>query len=260
MQRNRLHLFVVAGLLGASSFIACGGPSEPAVSPNGAPSASASAESSASAAPAASASVAASAAPSADPTPAVASASAAPAPSAAAAPAAPGDIVGTITLPGGKPGKGAVIYLEDGPKEEGKGLTAWVDNKQMAFFPFIAVMAVGGKATFHNSEAFPHNIFANDPEKFDLGNLAPNSTKTRVFNKAGAYTLLCNLHPSMIGYLFVSPSTVYATADQSGKFRIKAAPGGSWHINAWAPRMKGTAKSITVAGAETTVDFTLAKE
>lgn len=171
-----------------------------------------------------------------------------------------GDIVGTISLPGGKAGKSGVAWIEDAPKVPGAGDIAWIDNKAMMFLPFVTVLTTGGKVTFHNSDPFPHNVFSPDGSRFDLGTVPMNGARGRTFEKPGAYTLLCNLHPNMVGYIVVVPSSYFAKADANGKYRIKQAPGGNWHVNAWAPRMKGTAQPVKVRAGEATVDLTLAKE
>jgi plastocyanin/mono/diheme cytochrome c family protein len=168
----------------------------------------------------------------------------------------PGDIVGTVKLPSGKPARWAVVYLEDGPREDAKPATAWIDNRQMVFAPYVSVVTVGGRVTFHNSDPFPHNVFAVAPERFDMGLLQSGEARSRVFTKTGGYALLCNMHPSMLAYLFVSPSSVHAIADGNGAYRLKGVPGGSWRIGAWAPRMKAV-EAVTVSGGELTVDLTL---
>jgi plastocyanin len=253
----------LASLSVASILVACGGSEAP---PPATPSAASSPSTvAAPAAPSTSASVAAAPPPAAAAEPAPAPVAAAPAPSASTSPApaaavAPGDIVGTVTLPGGKPGRWSVVYLEDAPKEPGKLESAYMDNQSMQFLPPTVVVTTGGKVTFHNSDPFPHNIFSLAPVKFDLGLIPKGVGKAHTFETAGAYTILCNLHPAMVGYVVTIPSTVYAQADDKGKFRIKGAPGGSWHLNAWAPRMKTAPIAVKVDGGPVEVSVTMTKE
>jgi plastocyanin len=203
---------------------------------------------------------------------AVASASAAPASStgpaesssAGALPVPPpsiprGNIVGTITTkPAALQGQ-AVIYLEDGPKEDVPShlQTVTVDNRQMNFIPFVAVVAVGGKVVFANEDPFPHNVFSPDNEKFNMGNIPQNGAHQRVFHTPGAYSLLCNLHPGMLGYLLVTPSTWFARTDAKGKFVMKHVPSGTYKVTAWAPRQAPITQSVTVADVDATVNFDL---
>jgi len=183
------------------------------------------------------------------------------APAAAAAPAAGGgqfNITGVVTS-GGKPAKFAVVFLEDGPKDPKRGMKTTVDQRMMMFLPYTAVVAAGGAATFVNSDPFPHNVFSPNNEKFDLGTIPKGGVGRYVFKKPGAYTLLCNVHPGMLGYIYAAPSSYFATADVKGKFTIKQVPDGTYKINAWAPKMQGQAKSVTVKGAEASVDLEVTK-
>jgi len=170
-----------------------------------------------------------------------------------------GNIVGAITTkPASLQGQ-AILYLEDGPKEDVPShlQTVTIANRQMNFVPFVAVAAVGGKVIFSNEDPFPHNVFSPDNEKFNLGNLPQNGAHARVFKNPGAYSLLCNLHPGMLGYLVVTPSTWFARADAKGKFEMKHVPSGTYKVTAWAPRQTPVTQSVTVADGDVTVNFHL---
>jgi plastocyanin len=199
---------------------------------------------------------------------AVASSSAAPAASAPGEPAAlpvpptsvpRGNIVGTVTTkPAGLVSQ-AVIYLEDGPKEDSPShmQSVTISNRQMNFIPYVSVVAEGGKAVFANEDPFPHNVFSPDNEKFNLGNIPQNGAHVRVFKNPGAYSLLCNLHPGMLGYLLVTPSTWYARVDGKGKFVMKHVPSGTYKVSAWAPRQALVTQNVTVADGDVTLNFDL---
>jgi plastocyanin len=190
--------------------------------------------------------------------------SASPEGSAAALPVPPtniprGNIVGAVTTkPAAMQGQ-AVVYLEDGPKEDvpARLQTVTVSNAQMNFIPFVSVLAEGGKAVFANEDPFPHNVFSPDNEKFNMGNIPQHGAHVRVFHAPGAYTLLCNLHPGMLGYLMVTPSTWWAKTDAKGKFSMKHVPSGTYKVTAWAPRQAPVSQSVTVADGDVTMNFDL---
>ena len=132
-----------------------------------------------------------------------------------------GAIVGVVSTKPAGVAAHAIVYLE----EAAPGLmspmptTTRVDNRQMNFVPFVAAIPVGGKVTFSNSDPFPHNVFSPDGEKFNMGNIAQYGSATRVFEHAGSYSLLCNLHPGMLGYVFVAPTPYFVRTDAKGKYR-----------------------------------------
>ena len=175
----------------------------------------------------------------------------------AATSATRGDIVGTIKTTPGYLSSVSVVYLEDAPKEPTRGMTGRVDNHQMTFSPMVQVITAGGSVTFVNTDPFPHNIFSPDG-KFNMGTIPQNAgASPKRFDNVGAYTLLCNLHPGMIGYLVVSPSSYFAKTDAKGHYKIKDVPAGTWKITAWAPRLPTVTESVTLNGPLATTDFEL---
>ncbi len=170
-----------------------------------------------------------------------------------------GNIVGAVTTKPAVLQSQTIVYLEDGPKEDVPShlQTITIANRQMNFIPYVAVAAVGGKVVFANEDPFPHNVFSPDNEKFNMGNIPQNGAHFRVFKNPGAYSLLCNLHPGMLGYLVVTPSTWFARTDAKGKFEMKHVPSGTYKITAWAPRQTPVTQSVTVANGDITVNFDL---
>jgi plastocyanin len=170
-----------------------------------------------------------------------------------------GNIVGTLTVKPAALQSLAVVYLEDGPTEDqpARLQTVTISNRQMNFIPYVSVVALGGKVVFANEDPFPHNVFSPDNEKFNMGNIPQNGAHFRVFKNAGAYSLLCNLHPGMLGYLLVTPSTWYARADAKGAFVMKHVPTGTYRVTAWAPRMSPATQSVTVGEGDVSVQFDL---
>jgi plastocyanin len=153
----------------------------------------------------------------------------------------------------------SVVYLEDGPLEDAPSRlqTITIDNQKMNFIPFVSVVAVGGKVVFANTDPFPHNVFSPDNEKFNMGNIPQFGAHYRIFKNPGAYSLLCNLHPGMLGYLLVTPSTWFARSDGKGSFAMKHVPAGTYKATAWAPRQSPVTQSVTVNDGDVTVNFDL---
>jgi plastocyanin len=168
-----------------------------------------------------------------------------------------GDIVGDVVTTPAYLKAVSVVWLTDAPKVPGRGMRAHMDNRGMAFHPMVQAVTEGGRVSFTDSDPFPHNVFSGDHERFDLGLVQPGHSVTHQFNHAGTYTLLCNLHPNMIGYVVVSPSSYFAKTDAHGHFRIKDVPLGKYSIAAWAPRLQSATQSVSLTGAEAKVSFEL---
>jgi plastocyanin len=170
-----------------------------------------------------------------------------------------GSIVGVVTTKPPGVAAHAVVYLEDAPAQGMAPMpsTARVDNRQMNFIPFVVAIPVGGKVTFTNSDPFPHNVFSPDGEKFNMGNIAQYGAASRAFEHAGSYSLLCNLHPGMLGYVFVAPTPYFVRTDSKGRYSMKDVPMGSYRVGAWAPRHVSMTTEVMVHETEVHADFDL---
>jgi plastocyanin len=161
--------------------------------------------------------------------------------------AAPG-IVGTVLVSstGKAPVSGGVVYLEDAPKEPGVALSAEIDVYHKEFAPFIAVITTGGSVTFGNKDALTHHVFSPDVPKWDTGYLQKSDTAAKTFDVPGPIALLCNIHPEMLGYLLVVPSTYFGKLGTDGGFVVRNVPAGTYRATAWVPRMPTVTQSVTV--------------
>jgi plastocyanin len=171
----------------------------------------------------------------------------------------PGTLVGTVvTDPYNAIKKGAVVYLEDGPKEAGPSMFATIDNHEMAFVPFIAVVRAGGTVIFGNTDPFVHNAFSPDGEGWDIGAIPTRGAIRRTFDKENVYSVLCNLHKNMLAYIVVTPSSYFAKTDAEGHYTMNVPP-GTYRVTAWAPRLKPKTLPVTVTENDVTLNFELGR-
>jgi plastocyanin len=181
------------------------------------------------------------------PAPAEASGPGAPAPSRPATVAVSGTIAG-----GGAPGPGgAVVWLKRANGETPRPAPARgkvISQKGKAFIPHVLAVPVGTKVDFRNDDAIFHNVFSlAKPNDFDTGLYKQGAAYQQVFKKAGPVQLLCNIHSSMIGYVYVVDSPYYAQADGAGAFTIKGVPPGDYDVEVWhEASSKNTRQRLTV--------------
>jgi plastocyanin len=172
-----------------------------------------------------------------------------------------GDIEGKVA---GMKGK-SVVYVDaiagktfPAPKEQ-----PVMDQKGLLFAPHIMVVQQGTTVEFLNSDNVQHNVFwtsvAGDKKAgHNLGTWPKGEKRPFTFDKAGAVPLFCNVHPEMEGYIIVSPTPYFAETDDSGNYKIKDVPDGSYTVIAWHEGAKNQSKPVTVAGGGK-ADFTLSK-
>jgi len=172
-----------------------------------------------------------------------------------------GDIEGKVT---GMKGQ-SVVYVDaiagktfPAPKEH-----PVMDQKGLLFAPHIMVVQQGTTVEFLNSDNVQHNVFwtaiAGDKKAgHNLGTWPKGEKRAFTFDKVGAVPLFCNVHPEMEGYIIVSPTPYFAETDDSGNYKIKDVPDGSYTVTVWHEGAKNQSKPVTVAGASK-ADFTLSK-
>lgn len=152
-------------------------------------------------------------------------------------PAVAGEIQGKVTSPKG--GEGILVYVvkADGqfapPKKP-----AQVDQKKMAFLPFVTPTLAGGTVVFKNDDQVNHNVFSPDGNGFNLGTWPHGQSKSRVFHTPGIYALLCSLHPEMEGYVVVAQNPYFAMTKPDGSYEIRNVPDGSYTVRAFGKPIK----------------------
>ena len=172
-----------------------------------------------------------------------------------------GDIEGKVS---GMKGQ-SVVYVDAIP---GKTFPApkdqpVMDQKGLVFVPHIMAVQQGTTVQFLNSDTVQHNVFwtaigSDKKAGHNLGTWPKGEKRSYTFDKPGAVPLLCNVHPEMAAYVVVSPTPYFATTDDSGNYKIKDVPDGSYTVVAWHEGAKNQSKPVTVSG-NTKADFTVSK-
>ncbi len=175
--------------------------------------------------------------------------------------ASAGDIEGKVT---GMKGK-SVVYVDTiagktfpAPKDQ-----PVVDQKGLVFVPHVIVVQQGTTVQFLNSDTVQHNVFwtaigTDKKSGKNLGTWPKGEKRPYTFDKPGVVPLLCNVHPEMAAYIVVSPTPYFAETDDSGSYKIKDVPDGSYTLTVWHEGAKNQSKPITVTGGAKQ-DFTLGK-
>ena len=175
------------------------------------------------------------------------------------APALAGTITGKVS-----PGN-SVVYVDAIP---GKTFPApernpVIDQRGLKFVPALLVVQQGTTVEFQNDDSVQHNVFwpsvgGNRRDAHNLGSWSQGEKRSFTFDKPGVVPLLCNIHPSMAGYIVVAPTPYFAQTDANGNYKIENIPNGKYDIVAWHEDMQTQTKTVEVSGTAS-ADFTLAK-
>jgi plastocyanin len=156
---------------------------------------------------------------------------------------------------GGSPGPGgAVVWLKRANGETPRPAPARgkvISQRGKAFVPHVLAIPVGTTVDFRNEDTIYHNVFSlTKPNDFDTGLYKQGGSYQQTFKRPGAVQLLCNIHSSMIGYVYVVDSPYYAQADGAGAFTIKGVPPGDYELEVWHEGSSKTTKERLTVGAD----------
>ncbi|RPH72305.1 MAG: hypothetical protein EHM78_03655 [Myxococcaceae bacterium] len=131
---------------------------------------------------------------------------------------------------------GTVVWLTrtDGPTPRPKAIERTVVQRGKQFIPRVLAVPVGATVHFRNDDEVFHNVFSlSRPNDFDLGLYRSGEARDRTFRTPGPVNLLCNIHTSMVAYVYVVDSPYYAQADDRGSWTVKNVPLGEYQVHAW---------------------------
>ncbi len=124
-----------------------------------------------------------------------------------------------------------------------------LDQRNLAFVPFVLAVRVGTTVEFPNNDKVFHNVFSfRDGKKFDLGMYPTGSMKPIVFDQPGLARLFCNIHPNMAAYVMAVDSPYFAVSNEKGAFTLSGVPPGTYNYHAWRPGGQPLTGSINVDG------------
>lgn len=146
-------------------------------------------------------------------------------------------VTGVISGGGSHGPGGAIIIIRraDGqtPKPRPTRVKAIV-QKDKRFVPHVLAVPMGSTVEFRNEDEIFHSVFSlSKPNDFDLGSYDQRAVREQVFASPGVIHLLCNIHTSMQGWVYVSDSPWFAQADLNGRFSVKNVPDGAYKVEVW---------------------------
>ncbi len=170
-----------------------------------------------------------------------------------------GKITGKVDASPAKYLKETVVYVTSGGSP-GTPKTATMNQKHMKFIPHVLAITVGDTVKFENGDTVAHNVFTPDVAPYNLGTFKPGESRTHTFDKPGAYSQLCSLHPEMLAFIYVAPTPYHAVVKPDGTFEIANVPPGDYQVAIWNSHLKAEPQSVTVsAGQAAQVSFSLSR-
>jgi plastocyanin len=158
-------------------------------------------------------------------------------------------VSGTVSGGGVVGPGGTVIWLKrlDGatPLPRASRKPRVLNQLGKTFVPHVLAIPIGETVVFRNDDPYFHNVFSLSPgQTFDAGLYDSGRSYSRTFTQPGVVELLCNIHASMSGYLYVVDSAYFAQPRPSGVFVIRNVLPGRYELNAWHESSSSVVKQI----------------
>ncbi|WP_026295220.1 methylamine utilization protein [Methylophilus methylotrophus] len=146
------------------------------------------------------------------------------------------DVTVMVTDAGGKPVTDAVVAFYDSKTPAVNANAAGkIIQKNKMFNPKVTVVQTGTSINFPNEDTVRHHVYSFSPaKKFELKLYSGVPTNPVPFDQAGVVTLGCNIHDSMVGYIYVVDTPFFAKTDDKGKAILKLND-GQYTYQAWLP-------------------------
>ncbi len=152
----------------------------------------------------------------------------------------------------------------DGPvRSAGPRKPAVMDQVNKAFVPQILVVEAGTPVEFPNSDTVSHQVYSFSPaRRFQLPLYRGEVHSPIVFDQPGVVVLGCNIHDTMVGYIFVADTPHAARTGAEGEVQFEDLPAGRYRVQVWSPAITDEARALSKevevgAGLSVRVDFRL---
>lgn len=133
----------------------------------------------------------------------------------------------------GEPLPSAVVEFSSKGLERTDSALVVMDQVNKRFSPEQLIVRRGDSVSFPNSDEIRHHVYSFSPAKvFELKLYKGKHEAPLTMDTAGVVVLGCNIHDSMVGYIYVAEKTAKAT-DQDGK--VEFTPLINQPITVWHP-------------------------
>lgn len=167
----------------------------------------------------------------------------------------------------GNPLGGVVVVAEpaDGRRvPSGTPGRARMNQRNLSFEPEVLVVRTGTPVLFPNEDAVKHHVYSFSPAKtFELSLYSGSEHPPETFDHPGLVTLGCNIHDSMIGYVYVTDAPYFGKTDPMGGLELHGIDPGDYEVKLWHPRIRSgepeSERRVAIEG-DTDVRFGLTKK
>ena len=149
------------------------------------------------------------------------------------------------------PVAGAVIELNAPetmlPELSDSAGPAIIDQIDRRFVPMVLLIDAGQSVRFPNSDNVRHHVYSfSEIKQFSTPLYANEPIEPVLFDKPGIAVLGCNIHDSMVAYVYVSQSRYRGISNTDGVLLLQGLPSKPEQVSIWHPWLRTTDNRIDV--------------
>lgn len=128
----------------------------------------------------------------------------------------------------------ANIIVGTAPNRPKREISVEQINKE--FVPLVSVIQTGTLVNFPNRDKVRHHVYSFSPAKtFEIKLYSGVPGKPILFDKPGEVVLGCNIHDTMLAYMLVVDTPIFAKTDKRGVALLDGLSAGEYEIHMWYP-------------------------
>lgn len=133
----------------------------------------------------------------------------------------------------GQPVENAIVTVVGGSQAKAEPQLRIMDQVNRAFVPHVLLINTGDQVEFPNSDNIRHHVYSfSEPKVFEIKLYADRPKAPLSFGTPGVVVLGCNIHDTMLGYIYVSPTPHAAMSDNEGRVSVPV-PDGYEGLTVW---------------------------
>ncbi|HDY7663633.1 TPA: methylamine utilization protein [Vibrio vulnificus] len=136
----------------------------------------------------------------------------------------------------GEPLENAVVFLKSDALLQSlqpMPVTELSQNNR-TFTPNVLVITKGSAVEFPNRDRVRHHVYSfSNAKTFELKLYSGRPEKPVVFDKAGIVEIGCNIHDSMLAWILVSDTPLFAKTNNNGEVHFTRQPADTYQIEVW---------------------------
>lgn len=131
--------------------------------------------------------------------------------------------------------KEAVVFVENAKTASLLPTIGYeIEQKSKQFNPQVSVVQTGTSIDFPNHDKVRHHVYSFSPaKKFELKLYSGVPVKPVLFDKAGTVVLGCNIHDTMLAYIYIVDTPYFAKTDSNGVAKLANLPEESYTLKVW---------------------------